>query len=139
MTMSANSISRRNLVVGTMGAVAAAALPVGAKARSSDPWVSAKLDAMSQATENIHIMEVQSNSFAPYYRRGDLIFVKPEVAKVTDHVFLKRKAAASVFGVLVHRDAKAIYVRGFKAGDRLQSVPLSSISEWGRIIINWRV
>jgi len=24
----------------------------------------------------------------------------------------------------VHRDAKAIYVRGFRAGDRLQSVPL---------------
>jgi len=103
-----------------------------------DPWFTAKLDAMSDAMANVQIMELQSNNFAPHYRKGNLIFVKPETAQPTDHVFLKRNAADSVFGVLVHRDAKAIYVRGFKTGDRLQSVPLSSISEWGRIAMNWR-
>ncbi len=65
--------------------------------------------------------------------------MKPETGKPTDHVFLKRKGMESVFVVLVLRDAKAIYVRGFQAGDRLRSVPLSSIAQWGRIVINWRV
>ena len=139
MAKSVNAFSRRNLVVGAMGAVAAATLPVGSQAKSRDPWLTEKLDAMAEATENVHIMEVKSNSFAPFYRKGDLIFVKPETGKSTDHVFLKRKGMESVFGVLVHRDTKAIYVRGFQAGDRLRSVPLSSITEWGRIVINWRV
>ena len=139
MAKSVNAFSRRNRVVGAMGAVAAATLPVGAQAKSRDPWLTEKLDAMAEATENVHIMEVKSNSFAPYYRKGDLIFVKPETAKPTDHVLLKRKGIEPVFGVLVHRDAKAIYVRGFQAGDRLRSVPLSSITQWDRIVINWRV
>ena len=139
MSKPVKAFSRRSLIVGTMGAIATAALPVSAKAKSTDAWVTAKLDAMSQAMENVQIMELQSNSFAPFYRKGDLIFVKPETARPSDHVFLRRKGAESVFGVLVHRDAKAIYVRGFKAGDRLRSVPLSSISEWGRIVMNWRV
>ncbi len=76
---------------------------------------------------------------APHYRKGDLIFVKPETTQPADHVFLKRKATEPVFGVLVHRDARAVYVRGFKAGDRIQSVPLSNIREWGRIIVSYRV
>ena len=139
MAKSLNTFSRRNLVVGAMGAVAAATLPVGSQAKSKDPWLSEKLDAMAEATANVHIMEVKSNSFAPYYRKGDLIFVKPETGKATDHVFLKRKGMESVFGILVHRDTKSIYVRGFQAGDRLRSVPLSSVSDWGRIVINWRV
>ena len=133
------AFSRRSIIVGTMGAVATAALPVTAEAKSADLWFTAKLDAMSKAMENVQITEVKGDSFTPYYRKGDLIFVKPEEAQPSDHVFLKRKAAESVFGVLVHRDAKAVYVRGFKAGDRLRSVPLSSISEWGLIVMNWRV
>ena len=133
------ALSRRSLIVGTMGTVATAALPVTAKAKATDPWFTAKLDAMSEAMANVQIMGVQSNSFAPHYRKGDLVFVKPETGQPTDHVFLRRKAAESVFGVLVHCDAKAIYGRGFRAGERLQSVPLSSISEWGRVVMNWRV
>ena len=139
MAKSGNTFNRRNLVIGTLAGVASAALPVATQAKSRDPWFTEKLDAMEEATENVHIMEVKSNSFAPYYRKGDLIFVKPETGKPTDHVLLKRKGMESVFGLLVHRDAKAIYVRCFQAGDRLRSVPLSSITEWGRIVINWRV
>lgn len=139
MTKSKHAISRRSLVVGTMAVAGSAALPANVRAKSADPAFEAKLDAMTQAMHDVQAMEVQSNSFAPHYRKGDLIFVKPETANSTDHAFLKRKAAESIFGVLVHRDAKAIYVRGFKAGDRLQSVQLSTIAEWGRIVASYRV
>ena len=144
MKMTTQKVSRRVLMAGAVSVVASAALPAGAKAKSEtqadpDPWFDARLYAMSDAMKNVKIMEVLSNSFAPHYRKGDLVFVKPETAQPSDHVFLKRKGVESVFGVLVHRDAKAIYVRGFRAGDRLQSVPLRSISEWGRIVMNCRV
>ena len=144
MKMTSQKVSRRALMSGAVSVVASAALPSDAKAKAEtheapDPWFTAKLDAMSDAMKNVQIMEVLSNSFAPHYRKGDLVFVKPETAQPSDHVFLKRKGVESVFGVLVHRDAKAIYVRGFRAGDRLRSVPLSSISEWGRIVMNCRV
>ena len=138
MAKSVNTFSRRSLIIGTMGTVASSSLPGGAMAKSSEPGFAAKLDAMSEAMEDVHIMEVQSNSFAPHYRKGDLIFVKPETGQPTDHVFLRCKTMEPVFGVLVRRDAKAIYVRGFKASDRLQPVPLNSISEWGRIIVCYR-
>ena len=144
MKMTSQKVSRRALMLGAVSVVASAALPSEAKAKAetqeaADPWFTAKLDAMSEAMKNVQIMEVLSNSFAPHYRKGDLVFVKPGTVKPSDHVFLRRKAAESVFGILVRRGAKAIYVRGFRAGDRLQSVPLSSISEWGRIVMNWRV
>ena len=144
MQMTTKKVSRRVLMAGAVSVAASVALPSNAKAKpethdAQDQWFAAKLDAMSEAMKNVQIMEVLSNSFAPHYRKGDLIFVKPETGQPADHVFLRRKAAESVFGVLVHRDAKAIYVRGFRARDRLQSVPLSSISEWGRIVMNWRV
>ena len=144
MQMTTKKVSRRVLMAGAVSVAASVALPSNAKAKpetyeAPDPWFAAKLDAMSEAMANVQIMEVQSNSFAPHYRKGDLIFVKPGTVKPSDHVFLRRKAAESVFGILVRRGAKAIYVRGFKAGDRLRPVLLSSISEWGRIVMNWRV
>ena len=138
MIKSNKTINRRSLVAGTMGIVVASALPGNTQAKPADPALMAKLEGMTEAMEGVNIMQVISNSFAPHYRKGDLIFVKPQCGQATDHVFIKRKAADPVFGVLVHHDAKAIYVRGFKAGDRLQSVPLTTITEWGRIVVSYR-
>ena len=139
MINSKKTINRRTLVAGTMGIVASTALPENSQAKPADPVLTATLAGMAEAMEGVNVMEVLSNVFAPHYRKGDLIFVKPQCGKATDHVFIKRMAADPAFGVLVHHDAKAIYVTGFKAGDRLQSVPLNTITEWGRIVANYRV
>ncbi len=138
-----SKLSRRAIIAGSLVSIAA---PEAVKANAApQDWPDSlartfeALQVLSKNPQGLKIMEILTNSFTPNYRKGDLIFVQTAKAKATDHVYLKRKSAESIFGELVHEDEKAIYVRGFKSGDSLQSVPLNTISEWGRIVASYRV
>jgi hypothetical protein len=133
-------LTRRSLIAGTIG-TAATAFTVKASETKPNPNAdrfTALLDAMQATLPHVVAMEVLTDNFAPHYRKGDLIFVKPETAKASDHVWLKLKGGKAVFGELVHSDAKAIYVRGFKKGDRMAVYPVASVTTWGRIVISYR-
>ena len=86
----------------------------------------------------MNVLEVTGDANAPHYRKGDVIFMQPTKGRATDHVYIDRKAAAPIFGTLVHTDAKAVYVRGFKASDRMQAIPLKSVKAWGRVLASYR-
>ena len=137
-----SKLSRRAIIAGSLVSIAA---PEASKANAApQDWPDSlsrtfeALQALSKNPQGLKIMEILTNSFTPNYRKGDLIFVQPAKAKATDHVYLKRKSAESIFGELVHEDEKAIYVRGFKSGDSLQSIPKRSVADWGRIAVSFR-
>ena len=147
-------INRRNIIRNSIAAATAVAMPATTKAEAPAPALPQSLidnpptvysdsamalvSRMQSDMEGVNIMEVTGDGNAPHYRKGDLVFVKPGMVRPSDHVYLVRKTGQSVFGTFVHCDAKAVYVRGFKSGERMQALPLKSIASWGKVIISYR-
>lgn len=144
--------TRRAIMANCIAAAASIALPATAKASEAslpqsliDNPPTVRTDhaltivrRMQADMEGVNIMEVLTSDFAPHYRKGDLVFVKPAKANPADHVFLKLKSGPSVFGAYVHNDGKSLYVRGFKAGDKIKGIPFANVREWGRIVVSYR-
>ncbi|MEO6607831.1 MAG: S24 family peptidase [Aestuariivirga sp.] len=128
----AKLINRRFAIAGTI----AAAIPLQAEAGTKQ--APDGCSHLTQALQGLVGVEVTGNSFEPHHRAGTLLFIKPGSADPADHVCVIRKTGAHVIASLVHRDEKAMYLRGFNAGDRLQAVPLNTVSQWGRIVVAFK-
>jgi SOS-response transcriptional repressor LexA len=131
-----SKLTRRQAISGSIAT--ATALTFTSEASAKPHPLNDKLDAMQAAIADVNVMEVTGSKHAPHYRKGDLVFVKPETAKATDHVCLKTKSGQQHFAALVHSDQKAIYLRGFNPKDRMQIIPRTSVASWGRVVASFR-
>jgi hypothetical protein len=125
-------LNRRSVIVGTV----AAAFPL--QANASPEHAHESFQYLAEALQGLHGLEITGRNFEPFYRHGTMIFIRPEDARPSDHVCVIQKTGPHVIAQLVHQDAKALYVRGFQTGDRMQAIPLKAVSQWGRIVVAFK-
>ena len=132
-------LTRRSVIAGTIATVTAS---LSAKAKPA-PETSmersfAAMQRMMDEGKGLQVFEVTGTAHGPHYRKGDLVIAQMDAGQPADHIVINRKSEPILLGALVHRDAKALYMRGLKAGDKMQAVPLKSVAQWGRVAIHWR-
>ena len=132
-------LTRRSVIAGTIATITAS-LPSKAKPapQTSMEHSFAAMHRLMDKGQGLQVFEIRGTAHAPHYRKGDLVIAQMDTGRPADHIIINHKSGPPMLGALVHRDAKALYIRGLKAGDQMQAVPLKSVAQWGRVAMHWR-
>src|ERR1700733_14471957 len=107
-----DTLTRRAAMAGTLGALAATAVPVASDATPDK--VPEGLEGLAASLQDLVAMEITGSRFEPRFRSKTIILVRMGTASAGQQVFVRRKSMPAMIARYVYEDSKTLYVRGLK-------------------------
>lgn len=95
----------------------------------------AKVDELTSLLETCSVMEVTAMNWAPYYNKGDMLFIHRDgLLKRRDHVALTTRSGRQVLGIYVENKKKQMVIQSFDGAGGMESFDDSDLTSVSKII-----
>ena len=93
--------------------------------------ISGKSRDLTSILETCKVMEVKAMNWAPFYTKGDMLFMHPDSKlKLRDHVSLTTRSGRHVLGVYVEKAKTKTVIQSFEGVCKFESFEDSSALAW---------
>lgn len=95
----------------------------------------AKVVELTSLLETCKVMEITATNWAPYYNKGDMLFVHRDCKlNLRDHVSLTTRGGRHVLGIYVEKVRKQMIIQSFERIGGTESFEDSDLTSISKII-----
>jgi N-acetyl-anhydromuramyl-L-alanine amidase AmpD len=90
---------------------------------------------LTSLLETCKVMKVTAMSWAPFYTKGDMLFMHPDCElKLRDHIALTTRSGRQVLGVYIEKANRQTVIQSFEGHYKFESFDNSDITSVSKIV-----
>jgi phage repressor protein C with HTH and peptisase S24 domain len=100
-----------------------------------DKKTTGRVSDLARILEDCEVMEVTAMTWAPYYAKGDMLFVHPESkVAIRDRVSLTTRNGRHILGACIEKGNKGTVIQSFDGIQKFEHFDESDIASLSKII-----